>query len=633
VLTNKTEIMKKIIFCTANSEKMLPAIIDKNINEDIILIQLDSLLDGISTATHVTVKGYDDYLSMEDCLEIDKDALKFAANWYKHNGIDCTQYHEYSLAEFIEVAMFKFFIKVLKNILLVQRVVEKETPDKAIIFDDKDIVNKIFSDFLTQNHIEFENITIAPKSYLPDGFERSKMPRVSRNFLGLAKSNLQDVAWSVINKYLSVSARNGEKRARPNSNRLKVYFDTYTGYFGLAERLFNQSEYDVLLPQPRLNDFKRISLLRKVFRGRVIFYPVKHCLKNISPAATKGAREFVEKCWQRFIDFPGCKEYFSWRGINFWNTISETLHSRYFSFFQELILEISYAESTIKKYKINTFLMPWDDGTFNRSFTSVAKRLNLNTIRYQHGIISDYPRLPMPRSNKLVVWGERFKNFYLKAGIESERIIVAGKPPMVDILTREKSNNDRSKFCKGFNLDPAKRIVLFAPEVFAGTSALDHSYDSTRVLLKLVNAANELPEINFIVKFHHADTILGQQKRKVALITKYNKASNILTFDNFNIYKLITNSDAVITEFSTVGLEAMLLDKPVIIFKLRRELKDYGNPYDEGKGVVVVDKEENIAPTIKGIFSDKRILEELDIGRKRFLKESLSDLSGVPDEK
>ena len=87
-----------------------------------------------------------------------------------------------------------------------------------------------------------------------------------------------------------------------------------------------------------------------------------------------------------------------------------------------------------------------------------------------------------------------------------------------------------------------------------------------------------------------------------------------------DIYEIIANSDAVIAEYSTVALEAMVLDKPVVIFELRHKGMGYLSPFIEGMGVILVKKEAEIIPTIRRIFTDETLLNELAAGRKKFME-------------
>lgn len=617
--------MKKVIFYIAGSQEKLPSIIKENRENDLILIQLDLWLKDLPTTRGISLKVYKDYISFEDCLNIDKDAVVFSENWYRPTGKDFTKWRDYSLGESMAGLIFSFFVSVLKNIFLIQRVIEKESPEEFIIFDDKSVLSKIFLNFLSDNAIKFKRIDMQAKPYIPESFETSRILMPPTRFLDLIRTILQDVIWTLINRYLSIAAYSHKRILKPRS-KLKICFDPYTGYFSLAERLFGQFDYEVFMSQPSLRNFKYINFLLKGFRKnkrKITFYPVRHNARYLTPSVLKEAREFPFDCWQRFTSCPECKQQFMWRGVNFWDAISGELRNKYFTFFSEMILEILYPKYIIQRYKLDIFLMPWDKTGFSRSFVPVAKKMGLHTMWYQGGIFQKIGYLPMPRSDKLLVWGQRDRNFHLKQGISPERIIMIGNP-MIDTLVQRKSDANRLRFSKKLGLDPAKKIVLYAGTYFAGISALTEPYNASQVLLKLVDAANKLSDIQFLIKFHHSD---DQVKEKIELIKNHSKLSNIRTFSGFDIYTLVANSDGVITQSSTVGIEAMLLNKPVIILKFRHI--SYVSPYEDGKGVVVVDREDDIVPTIKRLFTDDELLKKLESGRKEFLKYAVADFSEV----
>jgi len=608
--------MKKIIFCNTSSKEMLTGLLEKNKGHQIILVQLDLWLKDFSATDSVILKEYKDYLSIEDCLGIEKDALAFSRNWYKVQGADFTVFRGYSLGEMLEVTVLEFFIRVLKNILLIKRIAESEPGAEFIIFDDKSLLSRLFLNFLSDNRIKFEKVNMPARPYASESFETYRVLMPAGSIPGIIKSSMQNIFWAVVNNSLSLMAN--IKRKSRGKSRLNIYFDHYKGYYTLVERLFKEFDYEVYLPQPAIRNLKHINFLRCVFNNRVRFYPLRYCKSYLSDSLLKEAKQLPDACWKKFISSPGFDKQFIWKGVNFWDTISNELRDRYVAFFSELVLEISYAEYTIQKYKLDTFLMPWDDALFHKSFTSVAKRKGLATMRYQHGISVRNAYLPMPRSDKIVVWGKAGTDFYLDRGISLERIVVSGYP-VADLLIRNYSNFDKVKFCKKCGLDSSKKTVFYADSCYAGsTNASSSHYDTSQVLLKFINEVNKLPDTQFLVKFHHGDFA---EEEKIDLVRKYNKALNMHIFRWYSdIYEIIANSDAVIAEYSTVALEAMVLDKPVVIFELRHKGMGYLSPFIEGMGVILVKKEAEIIPTIRRIFTDETLLNELAAGRKKFME-------------
>jgi CDP-glycerol glycerophosphotransferase (TagB/SpsB family) len=101
-------------------------------------------------------------------------------------------------------------------------------------------------------------------------------------------------------------------------------------------------------------------------------------------------------------------------------------------------------------------------------------------------------------------------------------------------------------------------------------------------------------------------------------------------FKNANTYDLIAQSDIVISPSSSVITEALILDKPVFLFKFLEN--DSGIPYEKYNAVVATEDENKIDDKIKKILFDKKIRDNLKIGRKNFLEHTL-EYQGISSQK
>ncbi|MEM5627319.1 CDP-glycerol glycerophosphotransferase family protein [Bacillus wiedmannii] len=91
------------------------------------------------------------------------------------------------------------------------------------------------------------------------------------------------------------------------------------------------------------------------------------------------------------------------------------------------------------------------------------------------------------------------------------------------------------------------------------------------------------------------------------LVSEYIHLSNVYPNVKYittevSIYDVISNSDLVVISNSTVGLEAMLLDTPVVVYKSKSEERDY-KYYDE-LSWLVTHSIENMIQTIEKVLYD-----------------------------
>ena len=132
-------------------------------------------------------------------------------------------------------------------------------------------------------------------------------------------------------------------------------------------------------------------------------------------------------------------------------------------------------------------------------------------------------------------------------------------------------------------------------------------------------------EKNITIKLHPTqDSIIDVQGMVDELLP------HAQIFKNANTYDLIAQSDIVISPSSSVITEALILDKPVFLFKFLEN--DSGIPYEKYNAVVATEDENKIDDKIKQILLDKKIRDDLKIGRKNFLEYAL-EYQGISSQK
>ena len=118
------------------------------------------------------------------------------------------------------------------------------------------------------------------------------------------------------------------------------------------------------------------------------------------------------------------------------------------------------------------------------------------------------------------------------------------------------------------------------------------------------------------IKIHpNQDSIINVQKITNEILP------NATIIKNANTYDLISKSDVVISPPSSVITEALILNKPVFLFKFLEN--DSGIPYEKYNAVVATDDENMIDFKINQILFDQGIRNKLETGRKKFLKYAL----------
>jgi hypothetical protein len=98
----------------------------------------------------------------------------------------------------------------------------------------------------------------------------------------------------------------------------------------------------------------------------------------------------------------------------------------------DFMQEISEFEERLilffKKNKIKALFIPNDVSFFENLSIEVCKQINIPSFIFLHGLPGRYNQIDENRTNYLIVWGEKIKENYIKAGINPNKIFVSGHP-------------------------------------------------------------------------------------------------------------------------------------------------------------------------------------------------------------
>ena len=95
----------------------------------------------------------DKILSFDEMSEIDSTALKIATTWHQNKTIrDTLTYDGINLGFLVEWETFHYLIQTIKNYVMLEKILEKENPDKVIIFGDIGSIGTI----LDKKHLTHE---------------------------------------------------------------------------------------------------------------------------------------------------------------------------------------------------------------------------------------------------------------------------------------------------------------------------------------------------------------------------------------------------------------------------------------------------------------------------------------------
>ena len=202
----------------------------------------------------------------------------------------------------------------------------------------------------------------------------------------------------------------------------------------------------------------------------------------------------------------------------------------------------------------------------------------------------------------------------------AEKVFVTGLP-RYDVLHDAKDLYSKSKFLNRFGLQHGQKIVLWCTQCHV------FSDEENRINLEaMLGALKRLKSVTLIIKQHPAE-----DQKYTELIKRYiddcSVSAMILPKDS-DIYELLYVCDLMVTRHSTTTMEAIALNKPVIILNLS------GNPdpveYVEEGVAIGVYVTEDLKSGIERLLEND---SELEANRERYIERYLYKIDGKATER
>lgn len=182
-------------------------------------------------------------------------------------------------------------------------------------------------------------------------------------------------------------------------------------------------------------------------------------------------------------------------------------------------------------------------------------------------------------AEKIFVPGKLGFNLLKNMGYNEQRIELIGHPKY-DFLKNISLFEAKNKLKTVFDYDSRKKIILVAMSQW---NESDEDWMSDYI--QFCNENN----YEIIIKIHpmyiSSNNEISENKIKI-INKKCSKNKYFVTYD-FDIYDLIASSDLVITDYSNVGIESVLLKKPLLTVNFNQNPWDYLKLKETGASIEI----------------------------------------------
>ena len=332
--------------------------------------------------------------------------------------------------------------------------------------------------------------------------------------------------------------------------------------------------------------------------------------------------------WKTLYDDKTLKRLCQYQEKDLYNTLFHRLRFYFSSVFPMLVKYIEMGKKMIEAEKPDLILLQNEYGSFEHALVIAGKLKNVPTVAIQHGIIIPVTHFglymfnkafkdQMTLPDKTCVYGSYYQDLLVNKSIyDSNQVVVTGSP-RYDMLFSLHEFASRKEILIKFVVNPKHQIVLWT------TSCHVYTWEeNTRNIEAMNSAFRDLQEVTLIIKQHPGEGTKYTGLLKENLSTT-DSADILLVPKDANTYELLLTCDLLVTKTSTTALEAIALNKPVIVLDLME--KEPSIEYVREGVAATAHSKNDLKKTIRQLLADDTVLE---LHRSEYIKTRLYQIDG-----
>ncbi len=548
-------------------------------------------------------------LSVAERSRIDAAAEKMAGEWHQIPEVrhEAT-YGTLNLAEMLEHGMDYFFVWVLRQWTVTKKLWESTEPETVVIAREtgykgtfsaplESCYGAFFERVARDRGIPVEvlaEVTVPVSGGSAFGIRPGSMSKV----VAVCINIVANILMTVRSKPL-VAALASPKVLKPLLSRPPLHADWAVVMFGPAPKTF----------------------LKLLAKGVPSF-----CVQpsTVSPPQVDAS------AWQAIDRALKAHPSLTFDGVN----VAEAARMRFESIFRSEIPALrpwaDAFERFFKSRRVNAALLDEDVTVLHRLFVQVAALHRVPSCVVQHAITGHRRGFAPSQSTAIAAWGEVSRNQMVGWGIPAERIHLTGCASLKKPVASGRQQR-RAKTLASLRLPEGHKMALFAP---CRLRTAEHGFlcvkmsreQNAHFLRSVVVAMGRFPETSLVIKLHP-----GENEAYAMSLLRQEPAldlSRVRMVLNHDLHALLEAADVLVSMSSTVSIEAMAQDIPIVDLNLF-EMVAYV-PYGDCDAVAAVRTQEELERAIGRSLSDPDARRE---ERKKFVEAYCGPAEGDPADR
>jgi hypothetical protein len=517
-----------------------------------------------------TIESEDKKFNKNEIEHMFEKSMELFDKLYRYRNMsDETTYLDVNTGVVLQADFVNLFFDRIKELKYVQNLVKDVNPTSIYVENINSSMGQIVMSVAESNQIKV--FSILPELYgkLKNKiikyllYTRYRIPYIHANTLHL----------------MSLNNGNGKRKVL-----------AYAPYINFIDAIF-----PVIKVLSENNIYKKIYILGKkeeILRYSKDFVDTSITIENVD--ISKEIAKMKQYFSQVFRD-DAFHEIFEHESINFWRSIKYDLYYIFHNRLASLMSNLKECEVVLKNVNPDMLLVGDDRPPHIRTCVLLAKNKKIPTMEIQHGIYSRTKPQSAPVSDKVCALGDYARDVLITAGGTDDQIVVTGCPKFDSLFDKKKL-----RYLPG-SKKQCKKILFATQYVFEDVII--------GAIEKIIPFLSVEQDVYLIIKPHPAEK--PELYRRFS--KKYKKV--IVEDSKANIDDLLLDADVLVTIGSTVGINAAILDVPMVLLNFNKTASLYIPISLEVRDI------EDIIPAIKDALYNKEVLQRLADSRKKFVYE------------
>jgi hypothetical protein len=271
-------------------------------------------------------------------------------------------------------------------------------------------------------------------------------------------------------------------------------------------------------------------------------------------------------------------------------------------------------QHVIQKMKLKSIIVSPTGQIFDNISLEIVKKLNINSFSFVPSPSDPYPVFAdWFHAKKLFVDGKQGMELLNELNYDPKKTIITGSTKFDHLKTLD-SINSKKILEKEHKIDSSKKLITLVLSRWRKNDEL--------WITKIINFCNN-NNFEIIIKIHPYYKLnqIDTNEKYIKILQENCKNKKFLISIDIDIPILLSASDLVITEQSTLGLDAIVLEKNLIMVKFSDFNMDKAVKFYEFGAAIQIMNYSVLEDTILEIFEGKKYVKELEKGREKVIEQ------------